>query len=1114
MAYAETHLHDCYSLLDAINTPDSVIKKAKELNYSAVAITNHGVLHSIIEFYKAGIKHGVKTIIGIETYESDDMLVPDDSRYHLIILAKNNEGLKALYELSSRAYLDGFYKKPRLDLKTIEPFAKDLIISSACMAGRISKLLSDDKYEEAKDWVLKYKNSFPNFYLEMQHHSCEEQAVLNKLILQLAEETDTPFTVTADAHYLERKDQEAHSIFVQINMGRDVGETYDGCYMKSEEEIHEIMDEQIGYENVCKAIESTAKIAEDCNVDINLKNPNLMPKIKIPKGFKDMNHYYKHLINEGFKKRGLTKLPKAELQIYIDRIQNEYGTLEFLDYIDYFVMIYMLTEKAKERNIPLGYSRGSGGNCESLYNLGVTEIDSLRWGLDFSRFATRGRKSVADFDMDMSKKRRKEMIDISKELFNDYEDSLRTQVAPICTFNRLSTKVAIRDIGKVLQANGTYPDLNYSIRDIIAKQIKVIKSIDDNGEEIEEEIRLKDTIEDNVKLQQYSEKFPLLFKYVIQLEGFPKSRGKHAAGVVISPNPIIEYAPLCLDKEGQPMVQFEMHGVLDDLHLIKLDFLGLKTLDVIDDALKMANLTWKDVDVNTLDLNDQKVYETVYKPGNCAGIFQAESFEAARMIVEAETDNIETVIAVSASNRPGTKDLFPDYIKNKLHPEQMVLIHEDLRKITANSCGVLLYQEHALSIFRLANFPDDEVDLARRAIGHKEKATMLLLESKLRDEVTDERHYGLRQRGWTEEQIDTVWALLVKQSEYSFNRGHSVAYGLLSYVTAWLKTYYPKEFMAALLNSEIGNYSKLTKYINECKKMGIQVLEPSINHSDMEFAIDGETIVFGIGMIKGLGESSVTPIMEARPFTSFPDFIERCKVDKGAIIALIKSGAFNEFEVDKIALLNQYCKMNYSPNTYKEVVGLKSKKEMFALGLVKDEIDWKNKELCLLRLNSYNKQKYDTNEAKKYKKHSEEFESKYMIGDLADWQMESLSIYLTFNPYESLSSILVPYAEIEEGEGLIVGTIVNIQAKTDKNGGRFCYVSILNHEGDIIEVVAWASCYSLYQDIIKKGSKIITKGKKKADGSFSMNEVKSISQWECEVKARQLNNNVIYRDFK
>jgi len=472
MAYAETHLHTKYSLLDSIIEEKAAIAKAKELGYSSIFVTDHGNLHNCVNWQKEGKKQGVKVGIGIETYEADDMLVPDDSRYHLVILAKNNEGLKALFELSSRAFLDGFYKKPRLDLKTIAPFAKDLIISSACMAGRISKLLRDDKYEEAKGWVLKYKNSFPNFYLEMQHHGCEEQASLNKLILQLAEETDTLFTVTADAHYLERKDQEAHSIFVQVNMGRDVGETYDGCYMKSEEEIHEIMDKQIGYENVCKAIENTAKIAEDCNAEINLNNPNLMPKIPIPKGFKDINHYYMYLINEGFKKRGQSLLPKEELKKYVDRLQNEFGTLDFLGYIDYFVMLYMLTEKAKERKIPLGYSRGSGGNCESLYNLGVTEIDSLRWGLDFSRFATRGRKSVADFDMDMSKRRRKEIIEIAVELFNEYPDALHTQVAPICNFNRLSTKVAVRDIGKVLQINGTYPDLSYAIRDLVAKQKK------------------------------------------------------------------------------------------------------------------------------------------------------------------------------------------------------------------------------------------------------------------------------------------------------------------------------------------------------------------------------------------------------------------------------------------------------------------------------------------------------------------------------------------------------------------------------------------------------------------------------------------------------------------
>ncbi|NYC94983.1 DNA polymerase III subunit alpha [Clostridium acetobutylicum] len=933
MSYAELHCHDCYSLLDAISKPEEIISKAKEYGYSAIAITNHGNMFSMVNFQKEGEKQGVKTILGIEAYEADNLRIKDDTRYHLILLAKNNEGLKALYELSSISYLEGFYKKPRLDIKEIEPYAKDLIISSACMAGRIDRLLLADKYNEAKEWIYKYKKVFPNFYLEMQHHDVIEQANLNKLIVRLGKETGTPYIMTSDSHYINKEDQKAHSIFIQTNEKREVGEIYDGCYLKSEKEIKEIMMKQIDKDDIELAISNTEKIAKECNVKIDLSLPNQMPEIPIPKEFKNINQYYMYLINKGFKEKKLNKLPKNELKKHIERIKSEYEVLDYVHYIDYFVMLYMLTKAAKKRNIPLGFSRGSGGNCLTLFDMGVTGINSLRYNLDFSRFASKGRTSLADYDMDMSKRRRKEIIDISKELFNKYEDILHTQVAPICTFNSFSTKVACRDIGKALQVNNTYPDLTYQVRDIVAKMIpKVTRYDEETGEAIEEDQQLKSIIDSNEKLQTYAKKYPLWFKYIIKLEGLPKSLGCHASGVVISPKPIIDYAPLCLNKDKQPMIQLEMHNVLDDLHLVKMDFLGLKTLDVIDDALKLAKLTYDDIDINKINLNDPKVYKNIYKKGNTIGVFQMESAEARQMNIDAQTDNIEDVIALNALNRPACKAMFPDFVENKQHPENMKLIHEDLRSILQSTYGVLLYQEQSLSIFRLANFPDSEVDLARRAIGKKDMEIMKSLEEKLRDKVVKDEdghilwHYGLKQRGWADKQIEDIWKLLLKQATYSFNKGHSTAYGLLSYITAWLKTYYPTEFMTALLNSEIGDYEKIAKYIIECKKMNVKVIEPDINKSIDFFSISKSSILFGINMIKNVGDSVIPDIINNRPYQSFNDFITRCNIGKRATIALIKSGAFNEFNKDKSTLLYEYCKSAYTPTVYKPVKNLKTKK--------------------------------------------------------------------------------------------------------------------------------------------------------------------------------------------
>lgn len=1098
--FAELHYHSPNgSLLDSIADIKDSIKKAKEYNYSAMAVTDHGKMHSVINFYKECKKQDIKPIIGIEIYECDNIEVQDDTRFHLVLLAASNEGLKNLNIISSISHIDGMYFKPRVDLNTLRKYSKDIIALSGCMAGRISRLLMKDEYDSAKKWLQQYKNTFEHFYLEMQNHSTEDSVKLNKQLLQLSQEVNTPFVLTDDIHFINKEDIEAHSIFVQISQDRDVGESYTDCHMKSVDEIHSIMDSQIGHDNVCTGIKNTLLIADMCNAEIDLKMPNQMPEIKIPQGYKNITEYYKHLINSGWIKREFNKLPKEQQQAIKERLLKEYDTLDYLNYIDYFVLLSILTEKAKERKIPLGYSRGSGANCHSLYDIGVTGVDSIKWGLDFGRFATKGRKSIADYDMDISKRRRKEMIEIAKDEFNNFEELLHTQVALICTFGTLSTKVAIKDIGKVLQENGTYPELTYAIRDEVAKLIPVIKDVDEFGEEIEIETRLKDIIANNDKLREYNEKYPLWLKYVMQLEGLPKSLGTHAAGVVITPKPIIEYAPLCFSKQKEIMLQYEMHNVLDDLHLVKLDFLGLDTLDVVDDALVLAGLTWEDINVDKLDLNDPKVYNTVYKTGCCSGIFQMESAEATRMCVEAQCDNIDTVIAINASNRPGTKDLFPDFIKNKLYPEKMKLIHEDLREITKDSYGVLLYQEHALAIFRLAGFPDDEVDLARRAIGKKDPEIMLSLETKLKE--------GLITRGWTEEQINKIWALLVKQSLYSFNKGHSTAYGLLSYVTAWLKTYYPLPFMTALLNSEKGNYSQISKYINECKRMSIKVLEASINKSTMDFTIDGNNILFGLSMIKNVGDTITKTTIENRPYNSFNDFIEKCNPDVSTVVALIKAGCFNEFQSDKKQLLLDYCKSQYTPTQYKDVTSLPTKQKLYDLDLIQSDDEFKDKPLCLSRYNDYRLVEYNKLEENRYNKHQQEFESKYMVGTEADWQMESLSMYLTKNPYKVFSKILSPFNDLPPGECIIAGTIIDIKRKTDRNGNRYAYIDLLNHEGLMIECTMWASSYGKYQEMIVKTNKIFCTGKKE-ENKYFIKDVKLVDKWIEEIKNKKSQQNI------
>lgn len=493
--------------------------------------------------------------------------------------------------------------------------------------------------------------TFDDVYLEIQSHPNEYQMQLNNNILKFAEMVGTDkVIITTDAHMISKDQQDVHNIFVKIGTEREVGETYDGCYLQTYQDVIDICSQfDIDMNLVQKAIENTLHIANMIeNIDIGLGVDPLMPKIDIPKKFKNGDEYVEYLIWKGFDEK-FKNLPEDKKEVRRKRIEEELPVIEALHYSEYFIMLQMLTNAAKEKHIPLGYSRGSGANCLCLYCLGVTQVESVRWKLDFSRFANLGRRSMADYDMDISKERRKEIVEISEDLFG------KDNVAPICTYNTLSTKVAIRDIGKVLDEDPEspyYKQIPYNMRDEVAKMIPTVKTLDDLGEEVEKEETLQNVLSTNPKMTGLYEKFPKWFYYVLQLEGLPKSRGRHAAGTIIAPKPVTTYAPLCQDKDGNKMLQIEMHAAMDDLSLIKMDFLGLKTLDIIDDALKIAGLTWEDVDINHLNLDDEEVYNNIYKVGHTVGVFQMESLEARKMCVQAQANDIEDVIAINAANRP------------------------------------------------------------------------------------------------------------------------------------------------------------------------------------------------------------------------------------------------------------------------------------------------------------------------------------------------------------------------------------------------------------------------------------------------------------------------------
>lgn len=1147
------HNHSTKSLLDSILQVDDMIQFCIKNNYPAIALTDHGNMHEFVNFYKASIqalyniidKHNkklhldkkeiedikkqipkdksikdeirinkklqgyqdkypkmineclnshIKPIIGCETYEVDDMSNKHDTkeysqpRYHLLLLAKNNQGLKDLFKIVTASNEIGFYKKPRIDLNYIEEnnLGKNIICLTACQAGRLSRQLALGKENEMVKYVQKLKNIFNYVSIEIQSHNTESQIKADKLILNFAHKYNLPYVITTDSHMARKDQQKSHSIFVAIGEGREVGESYDGCYLQTTEEIYDYMSKSLGEENITQAIQETLHINNMIDwVDIGLNNENQMPIVTIPNEFKTHEQYLRYLVLEGFKSK-FNFLSLKEKGKRKERIEMELPILNAVKYTDYFIMLYMLAREADKRKIPRGYSRGSGANCLCLFCLGVTQVDSIKWDLDFSRFANLGRTSMADFDFDISKRRRKEMVEISEQLFG------KDKVAPICTFNTLSTKVAIRDIGKVLDEKDIYK-LPYKIRDEVAKMIPTIKTLNDLGEEEEKETLLKEVLFKDERLKRYYSDYPLWFKYVMELEGLPKSLGRHAAGTLITPKPVIEYCPMCLDKDGNLMAQLEMHNAMDDLKLIKMDYLGLKNLDIIDDTLKMSGITWQDVDINHINLNDKNIYDNIYKQGNTIGIFQMESAEATKMCQDAKADNIEDIIAINAFNRPGTKDSFPTYIQNKLNPDNIVVIHEDLRKILMKTFCTLLYQEQTLQIFRYAGFPESEVDNARRAIGKKKKDVMI----KLKDDFIS----MLKNKEWNVDQIDELWSFIEKQALYSFNRGHSVAYGLLSYLTAFLKYYHPLEFMTASLISDSGNVSKISVLINECNRLKIKVCPPNINYSNANFTAikDKNEILFGFLPIKGVGESVVNTLIKNRPYKSLENFLNKInnseeKISTDIVIALIKSGALPC--KNKRKLLIKYfesCNPEKIFSPLKTTPTLKILKEKYNI----DEKD-KNKRLALY--NQKRRQEFIKKESEKHLKKEQEFSKKYLQNEYM-WEFETLSMFLTNNPLEGAYKYVRPFNEINNNKKtVVIGTIINIQRKKDKNNNTFAYLSLYTPFG-IIEAICWASKYSNYRDLIAKGNNLAILGRKNEDKLF-VEEIKSFQQWKKDMKIK------------
>ena len=880
MAFTHLHVHTEYSLLDGSSKIKELAVRAKELGMDSMAITDHGAMYGVIDFYRAAREAGIKPILGCEVYVAPgsrfdrENVHGEDRYYHLVLLAENNEGYQNLMKIVSKGYVDGFYYKPRVDMEVLKTYHKGIIALSACLAGEVPRFLARGLYEEAKEAVLKYQEIFGrgNYFLELQDHGIPMQRQVNQGIIRLSRELDIPLAATNDCHYINAEDWEAHDILLCIQTGKKVADEnrmrYEGgqYYVKSEEEMREL------FSYIPEAIDNTAKIAERCNVEIEFGVTKL-PRYEVPEGY-DSWGYLNHLCSEGFKER----YPEDDGTLK-ERLEYELGVIKSMGYVDYFLIVWDFINFARSHGIAVGPGRGSAAGSIVSYCLKITNIDPIRYQLLFERFLNPERVSMPDIDVDFCYERRQEVIDYVVEKYG------KDQVAQIVTFGTLAARGVTRDVGRVM-------DLPYSLCDQVSKMVPAELNITlDLALKKNPELKgLYDTDEQVHKLIDMSRR----------LEGLPRHTSMHAAGVVISRTNIDEYVPLSRGSDGTITTQFTM-TTLEELGLLKMDFLGLRTLTVLQDAVAMIQ---KDhgvkLDLDHIDFNDKKVMESI-GTGKDDGVFQLESGGMKSFMKELKPESLEDIIAGISLYRPGPMDFIPKYLKGKNDPAAITYTCPQLEHILKPTYGCIVYQEQVMQIVRdLAGYTLGRSDLVRRAMS-KKKADVMARERKNFVYGNEEEGVkGCAANGIDEKTANQIFDDMTDFAKYAFNKSHAAAYAVVAYQTAYLKYYYPREFMAALMTSIMDNVTKVSEYILACRNMGIGILPPDINEGVSGFSVSGNSIRYGLSAIKSVGRAVVDVIISERetggPFSTLEDFVSRMsnrEVNKRTLESFIKSGSLD-----------------------------------------------------------------------------------------------------------------------------------------------------------------------------------------------------------------------------
>lgn len=1054
--FTHLHVHTEYSLLDGAAKISALVSRAKELGFDSLAITDHGVMYGVIDFYKECKAQGIKPIIGCEVYVAlgsrfDKESAPDDERYfHLILLAENDKGYSNLSKIVTRGFTEGYYYKPRVDKELLREYSEGLICTSACLQGEVAYYIRKNLPDEARKAAMEYRDIFgaDNFFLEMQDHGMAEDTLVNTELLKMSEELGIPLIATNDSHYIKAEDWEAHDILLCIQTNAKVMDEkrmrYEGgqYYLKSADEMERL------FPYAKEALRNTHKIAERCNVNIVFGEQKI-PKYDVPNDG-DAFEYLTELCKEGLKERYPDVTPELE-----ERLNYELTTIKNMGYVDYFLIVWDFINYARQHGIGVGPGRGSAAGSIVSYCLKITNIDPIKYSLIFERFLNPERVSMPDIDVDFAPEGRQKVIDYVTEKYGE------EKVVQIVTFGTLAARNCIRDVGRAL-------DLPYKTCDMVAKSIPA-----------EVNMTIKKALEqspDFKKMYQENEEIRYLVDVSKQLEGLPRHASLHAAGVVIGREPIDEFVPLC--KNGDVVAtQFNMTRI-EELGLLKMDFLGLRNLTVIKDAVEnIRKRTGEYVDVENLDFNDKAVYDMISQ-GKCDGVFQLESAGMQGFMKQLKPRNIEDVIAGISLYRPGPMDFIPQYIAGKNSVEPIHYDTPELEPILAPTYGCIVYQEQVMQIvMTLAGYSLGRSDLVRRAMS-KKKADVMAKERQYfvyGDEASGVD--GCVKKGIDEKIANKIFDEMTDFASYAFNKSHAAAYAVVAYETAYLRCHYPLDFMAALLTSVRDNSQKLSKYIDAVRKMGIKVLPPDINKGEGAFSVDGNAIRYGMSAIKSIGDSVVDMILTEReehgPYRDLKDFITRVsskEANKRTIESFIYSGAFDSFGANRRQMIEVY------PKIIDEVAGEKKKATSGQISLM----DFMGEE---------EKKAFDVSypDVPEYDKDT-----------FLKMEKDSLGLYVSGHPLDSVKEMLeketnattldfVIDEETEKTEAVdgrnyrIGGLIDDVNLKVTKKGDNMAFLRIEDLFGTV-EVVVFPNVFARCRAKLEMNKAVII------DGTASVSE--------------------------